>query len=302
MLLELINAMRPRQWAKNVFVLAPLVFARRLDDPEVLGRALLAFAAFSLLASAVYLFNDIRDREEDSHHPRKRDRPIAAGRLPVAAAAVAAAVLAMAAGAMGLALGGGFVAILAAYLLANLAYSMGLKRVVILDVMVLSVGFVLRVMAGGAAIGVEVSAWLILCTSFLALFLAFSKRRHELILLADDASEQRQVLTHYSRAFLDQMINVVTAGTVVAYAVYAISPETIEKFHTRDLIFTMPFVLFGIFRYLYLIYQQPSDLNPTEAILGDRPFLINILLWVAAVVWVIYRGPLATLLEIGSAG
>ena len=294
--------MRPRQWAKNVFVLAPLVFARQLDDPQVLGRAVLAFAAFSLLASAVYLFNDIRDREEDSHHPRKRDRPIAAGRLSVAAAATAAAVLAVAAGAMGLALGGAFLAILATYLLANLAYSVRLKRVVILDVMVLSFGFVLRVMAGGVAVGVEVSAWLILCTSFLALFLAFSKRRHELMLLADEASEQRQVLTHYSPAFLDQMINVVTAGTVVAYAVYAISPETIEKFDTRDLIFTMPFVLFGIFRYLYLIYQRSSDLNPTEAILGDKPFLINILLWVASVVWVIYRGPLVELLRVGSAG
>ncbi len=302
MLLDLLSAMRPRQWAKNVFVLAPLVFARQLDDPRVLGRALLAFAAFSLVASAVYLFNDIRDREEDSYHPRKRDRPIASGRLVVSAAAAAAALLAAAAVAMGLALGGDFVAILGAYLAANLAYSMGLKRVVILDVMVLSVGFVLRVMAGGVAVGVEVSAWLILCTSFLALFLAFSKRRHELMLLADEASEQRQVLTHYSPAFLDQMINVVTAGTVIAYAVWAISPETTEKFDTRDLIFTMPFVLFGIFRYLYLIYQRPSDRNPTEAILGDKPFLINILLWVASVVWVIYRGPLAALLDIGWPG
>ena len=302
MLLELLSAMRPRQWAKNVFVLAPLVFARQLDDPRVLGRALLAFAAFSLLASAVYLFNDIRDREEDNRHPRKRGRPIAAGRLPVPMAAMAAALLAVAALAMGLALGGRLAAILVAYLIANLLYSLRLKRVVILDVMVLSVGFVLRVMAGGVAVGVEVSAWLILCTSFLALFLAFSKRRHELMLLADEASEQRQVLTHYSPAFLDQMINVVTAGTVVSYAVYAISPETVEKFDTRDLIFTMPFVLFGIFRYLYLIYQRPSERNPTEAILVDKPFLINILLWVASVVWVIYRELVAELLRSGWAG
>ena len=291
--------MRPRQWAKNVFVLAPLVFARQLDDPRVVGRALLAFAAFSLIASAVYLFNDIRDRDEDRRHPRKRLRPIAAGELGLTAAAAAAALLAAAALAMGLALGGGFTAVLVVYLLANLAYSLGLKRVVILDVMVLSAGFVLRVMAGGMAVRVEVSAWLILCTSFLALFLAFSKRRHELMLLAADASEQRQVLTHYSPAFLDQMINVVTAGTVVAYAIWAISPETVENFATRDLIFTMPFVLFGIFRYLYLIYQHPSERNPTEVILDDRPFLINILLWVASVVWVIYHDPLTGLLGIG---
>jgi 4-hydroxybenzoate polyprenyltransferase len=302
MLLELLSAMRPSQWAKNVFVLAPVVFAHQLDNPQVLGRALLAFAAFSLLASSVYLFNDIRDREEDSHHPRKRHRPIAAGRLPASLAAVAASLLAAAALTLGLTLSGAFVGILVAYLVANLSYSMGVKRVVILDVMFLSVGFVLRVMAGGVAVGVEVSAWLILCTSFLALFLAFSKRRHELMLLADEASEQRQVLTHYSPAFLDQMINVVTAGTVVAYAVWAISPETVEKFDTRHLIFTMPFVLFGIFRYLYLIYQRPSERNPTEAILGDKPFLINILLWVTSVVWVIYGGLLAESLNIGRFG
>ena len=295
--LELLSAMRPRQWAKNVFVLAPLVFARQLGDPQAMGRALLAFAAFSLLASAVYLFNDIRDRDEDRRHPRKRKRPIAAGRLAVPVAAAAAALLAAVAVALGLALGGGFVAVLAVYLGANVAYSTGLKRVVIVDVMVLSLGFVLRVLAGGVAVGVEVSAWLILCTSFLALFLAFSKRRHELMLLAQNASEQRRVLSHYSPAFLDQMINVVTAGTVVAYAVYAISPEAVQKFDTRDLIFTMPFVLFGIFRYLYLIYQRPSERNPTEAILGDKPFLINILLWVAAVVWVVYRDLAAELLR-----
>jgi 4-hydroxybenzoate polyprenyltransferase len=299
MALELLSAMRPRQWAKNVFVLAPLVFARQLDDPQVLGRALVAFAAFSLLASAIYLFNDVRDREEDRRHPRKRTRPIAAGRLPVPVAIAAAAALAAGALALGWALGGQLVAILLIYMVANLLYSLGLKRVVILDVMVVSAGFVLRVMAGGVAVGVEVSAWLILCTSFLALFLAFSKRRHELMLLTADAAEQRQVLTHYSPAFLDQMINVVTAGTVVAYAVYAISPETVEKFHTRDLIYTMPFVLFGIFRYLYLIYQRPSQRNPTEAILGDRPFLINIVLWAASVVWVVYRDALADWTRIG---
>ena len=164
-----------------------------------------------------------------------------------------------------------------------------LKRVVILDVMVISLGFVLRVAGGAAAIRVEVSAWLFLCTIFLALFLAFSKRRHELVLLADSPDAQRDVLHDYSAPFLDQMINVVTAGTVVAYAVYAISPETVEKFHTKDLIFTMPFVLFGIFRYLYLIYQRPSERNPPVVILGDKPFLINSLLWVAGVVWVVYR-------------
>ena len=183
-----------------------------------------------------------------------------------------------------------FCAIVGTYLLLNLFYSMGLKRVVILDVMIISIGFVLRVLAGGEAIDVMVSPWLILCTIFVSLFLAFSKRRHELMLLADDAAEQRQVLTSYSPAFLDQMINVVTASTVVSYALYAISPETEERFHTPYLIYTIPLVLFGVFRYLYLVYQKPGELNPTEQILGDRPFLVNIVVWAAVVMAMIYIG------------
>ncbi len=290
MLSALLRSLRPRQWAKNVFVLAPVAFARELTSEVAVGRALIAFAAFCLLASAIYLFNDIRDRAEDRNHPRKQLRPIASGELPVAVAAASAALLAAGAAALGALLNPAFLATLAAYLAANLAYSLGLKRVVILDVMLLSFGFVLRVLAGGFAVRVEVSAWLILCTSFLALFLAFSKRRHELILLGDDAAEQRGVLSQYSPEFLDQMINVVTASTVVGYAVYAVSPETAEKFHTRDLIWTMPFVLFGIFRYLYLIYQRHSERNPTEAILGDLPFLVNMVLWVSGVLWLVYRG------------
>ena len=182
----------------------------------------------------------------------------------------------------------GFLLIAAVYLLVNLLYTQWLKHLVILDVMSVSVGFVLRVVAGGLAISVTVSAWLLLCTFFLALFLAFSKRRHELMLMASDASEQRRVLTHYSPAFLDQMINVVTASTVVCYALYAISPETVQRFNTRALIYTIPFVLFGIFRYLYLTYQLPDRLNPTEAVIRDAPSLLNMLLWGLVVLGTIY--------------
>ncbi len=173
----------------------------------------------------------------------------------------------------------------------NVSYSLGLKQVVILEVMIVSLGFALRVLGGGAAIDVEVSAWILLCAVFLALFLTFSKRRHELLLMADNAAEQRQVLDHYSSpAFLHQMINVVTASTVVSYALYAISPETVEKFHTRNLIYTMPLVLFGIFRYLYLMYQRPTERNPTEAILTDPPFIVNLVIWGLTVVWTVYLG------------
>lgn len=286
----MIRLLRPAHWVKNVFVLAPLVFAGQLSDPDALRDGLMAFGAFCLASSAVYVFNDIRDRAEDRLHPLKRHRPIAAGTVQVPTAIAMGVTLAVVSLALAASLGRSFFTVLAVYLVLNQLYSAGLKHTVILDVMIVSFGFVLRVIAGGYAVNVQVSAWLLLCTFFIALFLAFSKRRHELILLADDASGQRPVLSHYSPTFLDQMINVVTASTVVSYAMYAVSPETVEKFHTRDLVYTIPMVLFGIFRYLYLIYQKPSSRNPTEAILRDPPFLINILIWAAAALWIVYRG------------
>jgi 4-hydroxybenzoate polyprenyltransferase len=280
--------MRPAQWAKNLFVLAPLVFGDLLLDQRAAVRAGLAVLAFCCISSAVYLMNDLRDREEDRRHPLKRLRPLAAGTLSVSAAVAAMTVLAAAAVAIAVWLGWPFGCILGAYLAMNVLYTLWFKHMVILDVMSISLGFVLRVEAGGVAAGVEVSRWLFLCTTFLALFLAFSKRRHEITLLAGAASGQRPVLDHYSPAFLDQMINVVTASAVVSYALYAVSPETERKFGTQDLVYTIPLVLYGIVRYLYLMYQRPGERNPTEAILRDPPFLVNILLWVLAVLWIEY--------------
>ncbi|RPH56049.1 decaprenyl-phosphate phosphoribosyltransferase [bacterium] len=286
----LVTSLRPAQWAKNLFVLAPLVFGGLLLDPQAALRALLALASFCAASSAVYLVNDLRDREEDRKHPLKRLRPLAAGTLAVPTAVAAVVLLGTAALAVAVSLGLDFALILAAYLGLNLLYTFWFKHMVILDVMSISLGFVLRVLAGAAALDVLVSRWLFLCTTFLALFLAFSKRRHEITLLAGEASGQRRVLDHYSPAFLDQMINVVTASAVVAYALYAVAPETVEKYHTEDLIYTIPLVLYGVFRYLYLMYQRPGERNPTEAILRDPPFLINMLLWGLAVVWIVYRG------------
>jgi 4-hydroxybenzoate polyprenyltransferase len=280
--------LRPTQWPKNVFVLAPLVFGGLLLNAQVATRAVLALVAFCCASSAIYLINDIRDREEDRRHPLKRLRPIAAGTLGVPAAIVAALVLAGAATGIAVVLGRPFGMILAAYLILNLLYTFWFKHMVILDVMWIAISFVLRVEAGSKATGIGVSSWLFLCTTFLALFLAFSKRRHEITLLADRAAGQRPVLDHYSPAFLDQMINVVTASAVVSYALYAVAPETVQKYHTQDLVYTIPLVLYGIFRYLYLMYQRPGERNPTEAILRDAPFLINILLWGLAVVWIVY--------------
>lgn len=290
MLGALVRSLRPAQWSKNAFVLAPLFLAQKLGERDAVLESLSAFAAFCLASSAIYIINDIRDREEDRRHPLKRRRPIASGELPLGIAGLSALTGASLAAWASLELGGLFHAILAGYVVINLLYSLGLKQVVILDVMLVALGFVLRVAGGAAAIRVELSQWLFLCTIFLALFLVFSKRRHELLLLDSKAPAQRSVLSHYSPAFLDQMINVVTASIVVSYALYATAPETVEKVGTNNLTLTVPLVLFGIFRYLYLVYQRPEEQSPTDALLHDAPFLVNVVLWGVMVLWVVYGG------------
>lgn len=288
MLGGLVRSLRPAQWSKNVFVFAPLVFAHLLFDGHAVQRAAMAFVAFCAAASAIYLVNDVRDREEDRRHPLKCRRPIAAGTLGVGPALAAATGLAGAALALSWTLGRTFAGLLAGYVVLNVLYSFALKHVVIVDVMSIAAGFVLRVLAGAAAVDAAVSKWLLLCTTFLALFLAFSKRRHELLLLQEGAGEQRRVLDDYSPIFLDQMINVVTASSVVSYALYAVAPETVQKFGSDRLMYTIPLVLFGIFRYLYLTYQRAELRNPTEAILRDVPFLVNLLLWGLVVLWIVF--------------
>lgn len=275
---------------KNLFVLVPLVFAHRLDRFDLALRSAAAFAAFCAAASAIYLLNDLRDREADRLHPVKRLRPIATGRLGTSPALAAAGVLA--AGALGLAwtLGPGFSTCLGIYLALNVLYSLGLKHLVILDVMTIALGFVLRVEAGALAIAVEVSSWLVLCTIFVALFLGFAKRRHELALQPESGAGTRQVLEHYSLTFVDQMINVVTASTIVSYALYTVDPATAARLGTPYLIVTVPLALFGIFRFLFLLYQRSDVASPTDAILRDPPFLVNLALWGVTVLFLIYAG------------
>ena len=277
---------------KNLFVFVPLVFAHRLDHTTLAWRSAAAFAAFCAAASAGYLLNDLRDREADRLHPLKRLRPIAAGRLGAGTALVAAVVLAAGALALAWTLGPGFSICLGIYLALNVLYSLGLKRLVILDVMTIALGFVLRVEAGALAIAVEVSSWLLLCTIFVALFLGFAKRRHELAhqppTSSGTSSGTRAVLEHYNLTFLDQMINVVTASTIVAYSLYTVDPATAARLGTRHLVVTVPLALFGIFRFLFLLYQKSDAASPTEAILRDPPFLVNIALWGATVLVLIY--------------
>lgn len=285
---DLISLLRPTQWVKNLLVFAALIFSRHLFDLDALAVSMVAFASFCALASAVYVGNDMHDADYDRRHPEKRLRPIASGRVSSGnAAALAAGSLAVGI-ALAIGLGREFAAVAIAYVGLQLAYTYVLKDVVILDAMSIAAGFVLRAVGGGLAIDVEISPWLVICTFLLALFLAFSKRRHEVVLLDRDAPDHRASLAEYSPYFLDQMISVVTASTVVAYAFYTVSPEVREKLHTDSLYLTVPFVLFGIFRYLYLIHQRAEGGNPTQLLVSDRPLWINIVLWIATAVWLLY--------------
>ena len=282
------RVLRPRQWVKNVFVLAPLVFAQELSDPAAVATAVLAFVLFCVLSSSVYVLNDLVDAESDRQHPDKRHRPIASGELDPRTAGVLAAVLAVGGLAGAVFMGTRFALVAAAYLLLNLAYSFVLKRMVIVDVMAVAAGFILRAWAGALVLEVALSRWLVLCTGLLALFLGFVKRRQELIARDLDGGEGRPILREYSAEFLDQMISVVTASTVVAYSLYAFDSEVARKLGTEHLGLTVPFVLFGIFRYLYLVHRRGQGENPTVLLLGDGPLLVNLGLWAGAVVVALY--------------
>jgi 4-hydroxybenzoate polyprenyltransferase len=283
-------SLRPRQWVKNLFVFAGVVFSQNLFTPLV-WPALGAFVIFCGLSGAVYLINDVADMDKDRRHPVKRLRPIASGALPRGAAAVLGALLVVASLAAAFALARPFGLVAAAYAVLLIAYSFWLKSLVIVDVLTVAIGFVLRAVAGAEAVDVEISGWLVICTVLIALFLALGKRRHEYLSLEDDAAAHRPILAEYSEGFLDQMIAVVTSSTAMAYALYTMWPETVSKFHTRLLPLTFPFVLYGIFRYLYLLYHLDLGGSPSDLLLSDRALLLNTLLWVATLLAIIY-GPM----------
>lgn len=287
----LLVSLRPHQWTKNLVVLAALAFSKHLfDDPDAVVRAGVAFAVFCALSGAVYVVNDLVDLERDRLHPIKRSRPIASGALPVPAARTAAAALFGVGLLVAWGLGPGFFLCAVAYLALNLAYSFGLKEVVILDVLAIAIGFVLRAVAGAVAIQVAFSEWLIVCTLLLALFLALAKRRHELVSLPD-AAAHRAILAEYSPYLLDQMIAVVTASCLTAYAFYTLAPETVGKYRTDRLALTIPFVIYGIFRYLYLVHRKEQGGSPSDVLLTDRPLLAATVLWGLVVVLIVYTAP-----------
>jgi 4-hydroxybenzoate polyprenyltransferase len=287
MLLALLKTMRPRQWTKNVFVLAALVFDRQLTHPVALLHSIAGFILFCLASSAVYIINDIIDVEADRNHPKKRNRPIASGKLPIPVARIAAIVLLVVAYTLAYILSKGFFLIILVYLLLNLAYSTWLKHIPLIDVFVLSSFYVLRVVSGVSLIQVErFSPWLYIVTTLLALYIGFGKRRAELCLLAEEANSHRRVLDGYTIPFLDELITIVSSTTIIAYSLYTFTAPNLPANHSMML--TIPFVLYGIFRYLYLIQVKEEGGAPEDLVLGDHPLQIAVFLCGITVMLIFY--------------
>jgi 4-hydroxybenzoate polyprenyltransferase len=279
---DYLRLLRPPQWTKNLLVLAALLFADQFSIRGQCFKALTLFAAFCVISSAVYVFNDLVDRKADRAHPRKQSRPLASGRVQPATGAAISIVLVTSGLALSWSAHPAALGCILSYVALQVSYTLFLKKVVILDVMSIAAGFVLRAAAGAFAIQVTISPWLLICTILLALFLALSKRRSEL-LASDHAIEHRAVLSEYNLAFLDQLIAIVTSSTLLAYILYTFSDQTMQKFPSHLMPLTLPFVLYGIFRYLYLIYRKSEGGEPELLLLKDLPLLIDIFLWGAAV-------------------
>lgn len=291
--IDYLRALRPAHWTKNGVVFAAYLFAMGdRQQPVDVGDLMLAVwaaACFCLLSSAVYLINDIRDIEQDRHHPVKRLRPIAAGRVSIRSALFLALLLGALALAGAFRVGRDLLLVLTAYAVIQVAYTFGLKKIALVDVFVIAAGFVLRAMAGAVAIQVEISPWLLLCTLLLALFLALCKRRHEKVTLPPGENSTRTSMSTYDTQLLDQLIAMVSGATIVCYALYTLWPDTVEKFGTTHLGFTIPFVLFGLFRYLDLVYRHEKGGQPERVLLTDIPLLIDLALYGTAVAVILWR-------------
>jgi len=285
---SLIKLARPSQWIKNSLVLAALFFAGVADDIHSLILAIAAAAVFCLLSSSIYALNDLIDCKHDKIHPLKKSRPIASGKISTATAALFSFILAVAGLFSAWLINFELFIVSVIFLLLNVLYSSWLKHVVILDVMTIALSFVIRAYAGAAAIEVAASKWMLINTLFLALFLAFGKRRHELVLLDNEATSHRQSLSKYSPYLLDQLISVVTASVVVAYLLYTFSSEVASKLNTEYLYITVPFVVYGIFRYLYLIHYEEKGGSPTKVLIGDKPLMLDVILWLVTVIIILY--------------
>lgn len=273
--------MRPTHWVKNTFVLAPLLFSREFRDLDQCVKGLMATISFCLISSAVYIFNDLCDRKEDEQHPEKKDRPLASGNISLNNAWILLLILAGIGIAAGVYLKTQFLIVALIYVGINVLYSLGLKHVAILDVMIIAAGFVLRILGGSVALeDVEPSHWLVLCTIMISLFLGFSKRRTELVSIEQAGDTTRKVLQYYSVRFLDQAIAMVTAATFICYALYTVDEHTLEVLGSRAMLITVPSVIYGLFRYIYLIYHKKATADPAALVIRDVPTLLNLVLWV----------------------
>jgi len=296
-ILALLRSMRPKQWSKNLLVFAGYLFTIEESHPSGLFRVISAFALFCAVSSAVYIVNDILDRKRDRHHPLKCKRPIASGVLPVSVALPFALLLAAASLAGGFKINWLFGMTLVAYILLTSAYSLKLKHIVILDLLVLAAGFVIRAVAGAVAIDVIISPWLLLCTTLLALFLGLSKRRNEIVVLEEGAVNHRKILDDYSVKYLDQMINITSAAALMAYSLYTFQNFSKTAEAHPYMMVTIPFVIYGIFRYIYLIHTQNVGGNPEQVFLDDKPLLINIILWAGTVALILKLDSVISLLQ-----
>jgi len=290
-----LRTLRPYQWTKNLILFAAVLFspAQIAKNPEAWVKILQAFAAFCLMSGAVYVLNDIFDIKGDQIHPEKSKRPIASGEISISLAWFYGLMVATVALIWGFLLEGTFGWVLVAYLVINLAYSIGIKHVVILDILFLAMGFVLRALGGVEVLSHVIpkfylSSWLALCALLLSLFLVLGKRRHEMLLLENNASQHRQILGFYSITFLDQLISVVCAATIMSYCLYTIWYDTIERYDTKNLFLTVPFVIFGVFRYLYLIYKKSEGGDPSRLLFKDMPTLMNVILWILTSATIVY--------------
>jgi len=279
--------MRPRQWVKNSFVFTGILFANAWRQPQLRLHVLLTAAAFSLTASGVYIINDLLDRESDLNHPRKKHRPLAAGTVTVSAAVPMMVVLIAGAVVLGFFVSVKVLLILALYVLINIAYSLGLKHVVILDVFIIAAGFMLRILAGTVGVGIAPSQWLLLCGLMMALFLGFAKRRAEIYALSGDGPTHRKVLGLYQPVLLDNMIVVTATCVILTYSLYTMNPATIQFHHTESLIYTVPFVIYGIFRYIYSLHQQTVGSDPALQIFRDPHLVLAIGGWLIVTLWLI---------------
>ena len=285
---SLIECVRPAQWVKNAFVLAPLVFSGKLLDPRSVLQAAGAALAFCFAASAVYSWNDILDRTSDLMHPDKRTRPIPSGRLSVRNARILSVVLLALSLVFGFGVNVPAGMLVSAYLAINFLYGLWLKHVVVVDLMCVALGFVLRVWTGAVAIHVEASHWLLMCTLLLALTLSIFRRREEAVMLGDHSVKHRNVLSQYSAAWFDQAGMMLSGATIVAYALYTVAPETQARFGTDHLFYTLPFVVFGILRYLHLVHSGGRTGNPSAVLMEDKPLLGCVVAWIASCALIIY--------------